>query len=114
MQITKSGHMLQFRFVVKPGADKDESQIPTVQAMGAMLSSVVFGGAPLEVHLCDDHFQTLRSRPRDRHQMTGSPERSILVPDRVRRGPFSCWTDSRSREPSATAFPVASPRGLAR
>ena len=63
MQITKSGKMLQFRFVVQPGADKDESQIPTVQAMGAMLSSVVFGGAPLEIHLCDDHFQTLRVVP---------------------------------------------------
>ncbi|HEX4072838.1 MAG TPA: hypothetical protein VHX68_16785 [Planctomycetaceae bacterium] len=63
MQITKSGKMLQFRFVVKPGSDKDESQIPTVQAMGAMLSSVVFGGAPLEIHLCDDHFQTLRVVP---------------------------------------------------
>lgn len=63
MQITKSGKMLQFRFVVKPGADKDESQIPTVQAMGAMLSSVVFGGAPLEIHLCDDHFKTLRVVP---------------------------------------------------
>ena len=114
MQITKSGNMLQFRFVVKPGADKDESQIPTVQAMGAMLSSVVFGGAPLEVDLCDDHFQTLRG-PRDRRQMTGSPERSILVPDRVRKeGPFSCSTDSRSREPSATAFPVALRREPAR
>ena len=77
MQITKSGKMLQFRFVVKPGADKDESQIPTVQAMGAMLSSVVFGGAPLEVHLCDDHFQTLRVVPVAADQMTGSPERSM-------------------------------------
>jgi hypothetical protein len=63
MQITKSGKTLQFRFVVQPGVDKDESGIPTVQALGAMLSSVVFGGAPLEVHLCDDHFQTLRVVP---------------------------------------------------
>jgi hypothetical protein len=63
MQITKSGKLLQFRFVVKPGFDKDESYIPMVQAMGVVLSTKAFGGAPLEIHLCDDHFQTLRVVP---------------------------------------------------
>jgi hypothetical protein len=63
MQLTKSGPMRQFRMVVKPGFEEDKSYYSTVQAMGATLSAEVFGGAPLEVHLCDDHFQTLRVVP---------------------------------------------------
>jgi hypothetical protein len=63
MQLTKSGKMLQFRMVVKPGFDKDESYLSTVQEMGATLSAHVFGGVPLEVHLCDDQFRTLRVVP---------------------------------------------------
>jgi hypothetical protein len=60
MQLTKSGSTRQFRIVVKPGFEKDKGYIATVQEMGETLSTRVFGGAPLEVHLCDDHFRTLR------------------------------------------------------
>jgi len=63
MQLTKSGSTLQFRLVVNPGVDKDGNKIATMQAMGALLSAQVFGGAPLEVQLCDDHFRTLRVVP---------------------------------------------------
>jgi hypothetical protein len=63
IQLTKSGSMRQFRMVVKPGFEKDESYYATVRALGATLSAKVFGGAPLEVHLCDDHFRTLRVVP---------------------------------------------------
>ena len=63
MQLTKSGSMRQFRMVVKPGFEKDKGYLATVQELGATLSAHVFGGAPLEVHLCDDHFRTLRVVP---------------------------------------------------
>ena len=51
----------QFRIMVLPQKAKDPDYIATCRAFGAQLSSQVFGGAPVEVHLCDLDFRTLHN-----------------------------------------------------
>jgi hypothetical protein len=63
MQLTKNGQTMQVRFPVKPGFEKNEAYVASVQALGVQISQQVFQGAPLEVDLCDDSLKTLRSVP---------------------------------------------------
>ncbi len=58
-QITKKGDIYQFRYIVKEGSDKDESYKATVSAFGVMISGVVFDNQRVDMHLCDDNFNTL-------------------------------------------------------
>jgi hypothetical protein len=58
-EITKSGNIYQFKFVVKKGIDKDPSYLENGKAFASQLSSGVFNGAPVEVLMCDDYFNTL-------------------------------------------------------
>jgi hypothetical protein len=58
VQLTKAGNTYQFRLVVKAGIDKDTSYWKTAKFFGSMLSAEVYDGAPVEVHLCDDHLKT--------------------------------------------------------
>ncbi len=67
VQLTKSGNVYQFRFVVKDGIDKDAAYAKTIKFFGSMLSAQVFDGAPAEVQLCDDHFTTLKTIPADNY-----------------------------------------------
>ena len=63
MQLTKKGEIAQVRFPVKPGFEKNEAYVDSVQALGVQISQQVFQGAPLEVDLCDDALKTLRAVP---------------------------------------------------
>jgi len=63
MQLTKNGQTVQVRFPVKPGFEKNEAYVASVQALGVQISQQVFQGAPLEVDLCDDALKTLRAVP---------------------------------------------------
>ena len=58
-QITKKGNIYQFRYIVKEGSDKDESYKATVRAFGVMISGAVFDNQRVDIHLCDDNFNTL-------------------------------------------------------
>jgi hypothetical protein len=60
VQLTKSGDTIQFRMVVKEGIDKDPAYSKTIKFFASMLSAQVFNGAPLELHMCDDHLSTLK------------------------------------------------------
>jgi hypothetical protein len=60
VQITKEGKTYQYRMVVKKGIDRDEEHIPGFKAEALLLSLLVFKGADVEVHLCDDQLNTLR------------------------------------------------------
>jgi len=51
----------QFRLMVLPQKAKDPDYLATCRAFGAQLSKEVFGGAPVEVHLCDLDFRTLHA-----------------------------------------------------
>jgi len=61
VQLTKAGNTYQFRFVVKEGVDKDASYDKIAKFLANMLSAQVFNGAPVEVQLCDDHLETLKT-----------------------------------------------------
>jgi hypothetical protein len=60
VQIQKSGDIWEFRMVVKQGYEKDEKFVEDIKEVAAELSKHVFGGALVNIHLCDSHFKTLR------------------------------------------------------
>jgi preprotein translocase subunit SecF len=60
VQLDKSGSTYQFRMVVKPELQNDESYAGKVKVFGSQLSADFFNDAPLEVHLCDDSLKTVR------------------------------------------------------
>jgi hypothetical protein len=60
VQLTKSGDTYQFRMVVKEGIDKDTAYSKDTKLFASELSAQVFKDAPLEIHLCDDHLETLK------------------------------------------------------
>jgi hypothetical protein len=60
VQLTRDGKVYQVRYVVKNGAESDAGLVPVFQFAAAEIARDVFGGAPVEVHLCDQSLQTLR------------------------------------------------------
>jgi preprotein translocase subunit SecF len=60
VQLDKSGSTYQFRMVVQPEKQNDEATAEILKEFGSQVSSAVFNNAPLEVHICDDQFKTLR------------------------------------------------------
>lgn len=65
VQLTKSGSTYQFRFVVKDEATKDTGLYKTLKFFASVLSSQVFNGAHVEVHMCDNVLKTLKVFPSD-------------------------------------------------
>ncbi|MBC8044956.1 MAG: hypothetical protein IAF08_16075 [Rhizobacter sp.] len=59
-QLNKEGAAYEFRVVVKDGAEKDEQNAVLFQQIAQELSQNVFGGAAVNVHLCDAQLKTLR------------------------------------------------------
>lgn len=57
--LTKSGNTYQFRFVVKPGIEKDPAFQKTGSVFASDLSSHVFNNAAVEVIMCDSYFKPL-------------------------------------------------------
>ncbi len=60
VQLTKSGNIYQFNFVVKDGADKDTSIAKSTKLFASMLSAQVFNGAKVEIHMCDEYMKSLK------------------------------------------------------
>ncbi|MEN6496498.1 MAG: DUF4339 domain-containing protein [Thermoguttaceae bacterium] len=60
VQIKKSEGVYQFRIPVKTGSEQDEAFVDTCTASCRSISRNVFKGAPVEVHLCDKHLNTVR------------------------------------------------------
>jgi hypothetical protein len=63
VQVNRDGNTYQLRFVTKPGVQPTEFEVLLLQAYGAQVSREVFGGAPVEVHLCDQSLETIRVLP---------------------------------------------------
>lgn len=59
-QIDKQGEKYEFRFPVKKEFENDEAFLANSKQTCKELSAQVFGGAPVEVHLCDNKLKTLR------------------------------------------------------
>lgn len=60
VQIDKSGNTYKFRMVVKKGLEDDSRTIKLLRLYSKELSSNVFGGNPVDIHLCDVNLKTLR------------------------------------------------------
>jgi hypothetical protein len=60
VQIHKSGDIWEFRVVVKQGYEKDEKNVEIFKKIAVELSKDVFKGVPVDIHLCDPYFKTLR------------------------------------------------------
>jgi hypothetical protein len=60
VQITRSNGTHQFRMVVIKGMQTNPQFVQTATQFGKELSRDVFGGELVEVHLCDEYFNTLK------------------------------------------------------
>jgi hypothetical protein len=62
-QLNKNGTVYQVRMVVKDGMSQNELYAAVAAVWGQKISEQVFERAPVEVHLCDTSFKTLRVVP---------------------------------------------------
>ena len=60
VQLDKSGATYQFRMVVMPEKQNDEPTAVLMKAFAGEISEEVFGGAPVELHICDDSLKTIK------------------------------------------------------
>ncbi len=58
-QLNKKGDIYQFKYNVQDGYEKDEQYKATARAYAVLLSRDLFDDAEVEIHLCDDYFNTL-------------------------------------------------------
>lgn len=64
IQVTKSGDKFVYRMVLKKGFDESSTFLTEMQRVfGTQLSQAVFSGAPVEIHLCDSTFNTIKVLP---------------------------------------------------
>ena len=61
LQLDKSGDTYLVRMVVKEGMDKDENYQKLIPPFAKGVSRSVFNGAKVEVQLCDDKLNTLKT-----------------------------------------------------
>jgi DNA-directed RNA polymerase subunit RPC12/RpoP len=60
LQLNKFGNEYQVRDIVKKGIDRDEAQVKQLKSLCREISFHVFGGQHVEMHLCDDSYNTIR------------------------------------------------------
>ena len=60
VQLDKSGSTYQFRMVVKPELRNDKSYRETCKLAAKDFSTNVFNDEPVEIHICDENFKTIR------------------------------------------------------
>jgi hypothetical protein len=60
VQLDKEGATYQFRMVVMPEKQNDETTLELLKVFAAGISKEVFGGAPTELHVCDEQLKTLK------------------------------------------------------
>lgn len=59
-QIDKTGSTYEFRATIKKGLENDQECIQSAKRFGKELSINVFGGNPVDMHLCDEKLKTIR------------------------------------------------------
>jgi len=60
VQLDKAGATYQFRMVVMPEKQSDEATLEIMKTFAGQISEDVFGGAPTELHICDEQLKTLK------------------------------------------------------
>lgn len=61
VQIVKDSGTIMIRFVVKDGIWNQESYVSKFKDYGSQISSELYGGQQIEVHLCDTSFNTQKA-----------------------------------------------------
>lgn len=79
VQLTKPEGNYQFRLVVKPELQTDDKTLRALEIDGARVSRDVFGGVPIEVHSCDEHFKTVKALPHRPDLRYGVVEKGVEV-----------------------------------
>lgn len=62
-QITQKGETYQFKYVIMQGYEKDNEYHNTVAVFAELISGLVLSGQKVEIHLCNDFFETLKVIP---------------------------------------------------
>lgn len=62
-QISKTDNKYVFRMVLKKGIEPGTFLSEILRTFGGQISSAVFNGVPVEMHLCDDMFKTISVLP---------------------------------------------------
>lgn len=60
VQLDKPGSTYQFRLVVKQEFRNDKAYLKLGKLFAEELSANVFNDEPVEIHICDEHFKTIR------------------------------------------------------
>lgn len=60
IQLNKTGSTYEFRMIVKKGLETDNDVIDTMKFLAKDFSSNVFNNQAVDIHLCDNTFETLR------------------------------------------------------
>ncbi len=60
VSIEKTDAGYQFKAVVKEGAEKENANVVVFKLLRDIMKDSVFGGKPLEMHLCNDKLETLK------------------------------------------------------
>lgn len=61
VQLAKSGDRFEFRMIVVRDFDRNPQFLDAVRRFGRELSQNVFGGAVVDVHLCNEYLKTLKT-----------------------------------------------------
>jgi len=73
-QLNKAGDAYEFRMAVKEEKAEDKGEDVAIILWAALLSTEVFDGAPVDVHLCDADLKTLRVVEYGHNQPKGPQE----------------------------------------
>jgi hypothetical protein len=62
-QVNRAGDRYQLRIVTKEGFENNDLYVVAWKFLGVGVSQQVFGGAPVDIHLCDTSFNAVRELP---------------------------------------------------
>jgi hypothetical protein len=60
IQINKTGSTYEFRMVIKKGLENDQELMQVLKIVASQLSTDVFVGSRVDIHLCDQYLRTIR------------------------------------------------------
>lgn len=84
VQVTRSGDVYEFRIIVAKESDRNLGLHIAAAQLASELSAGVFNNAPVEVHICDEFFETIKKIPAMAQEDIGGDRREQSPP---KKGP---------------------------
>lgn len=91
VQLNKTAPTYEFRMVTKPGLENDQVFLRDASLAARELSDKIFGGSPVEVHLCDPYLRTILIVPMSKMSMA---ERRAQADARIQEKVLKEFNDS--------------------